>query len=113
MNTQVSSARFVGNSYTVLLPSPRGPLSTTVFDALRGAPRPLPHIGRFPLPETDDFQITLWTLQELSFRRVDGVDPDWEDEASFLALRATMERAQEWDLRRRIVQPPSEPTDAP
>lgn len=81
------------------LPSSRGPLSAAVFAQLRGAPRPLPHVGRLPLPRSDDFQITLWVLQELGFRPIEGVAAAWECERSIVELRRELEAAQEAELR--------------
>lgn len=74
-------------------------MSTAVFDALRGAPRPLPHLGRLPLPRSDDFQITLWVLQELGYRPIEGVAAEWECERSVVELRGQLEAAQEAELR--------------
>lgn len=87
------------------LPSSRGPLSAAVFTQLRGAPRPLPHIGRLPLPRSDDFQITLWVLQELGFRPIQGVASEWECERSVVELRRELEAAQEAELREECFRP--------
>ncbi|MBA2608668.1 MAG: iron-containing redox enzyme family protein [Actinobacteria bacterium] len=95
------------------LPSPRGPLSEDVFQSMRGAARPLPYSGRLPVPASEDFQVTLWVLQEMIFRPFQGVDPRWEDEASAVALRGLLERAQEAELRTNLFCPPTAAQDVP
>ena len=95
------------------LPSPRGALSSSVFDALRGAPHSLTFADELPPTRTDDFQVTLWTLQELRLRTIEGVRPGWEDEPSVTALRASLEAAQETELRDELFQPDTAPSDVP
>lgn len=102
-----------GQHVEVRLPTPRGPLSEEVFGALVGAPRPLPYAGRLPVPVSEDFQVTLWVLQEMTYRAVAGVDPRWEDEGSVVALRHTLERAQETELRANLFCPPTAAQDVP
>ena len=102
-----------GQQVHVQLPTPRGPLSEDVFAALAGTPRPLPYSGRLPVPMSDDFQVTLWTLQEMAFRPLKGVDAGWEDEASVVALRQTLERAQEGELRASLFCSPTAAQDVP
>lgn len=80
------------------IPTPRGDLSSHVFDRLRQSP----DTTSLPWCEPDgpeDEQVTLWTLQQLSFRRIDGVDPAWEEDPAFLALRHELERRMEAGLR--------------
>lgn len=84
------------------VPAPRGPLSAAVFAALGGPPRALPPFDPATPPRSADFQITLWVLQELRFRRLDGVAADWEDAPAVVALRNDLERAQERELRREL-----------
>ena len=93
------------------LPSPRGVLSEQLFARLYGEPGPLPGGPRVGGLDDDDFQISLFLLQELSFRRLEGVDPAWEEEPSLLALRAALERQLEEELRDRITVPTCRPTD--
>ncbi len=80
---------------------------------MSGAPRPLPYSGRLPVPASEDFQVTLWVLQQLAFRPFDDVDARWEDEASLIALRGQLERAQETDLRQTLFCPPTAAQDVP
>jgi hypothetical protein len=47
----------------------------------------------------DDEQISLWVAQQLSFRRIDGVDPAWEEDPSFLRARYELEARLEAELR--------------
>ena len=84
------------------LPTARGSLSEHVVDTLCS------DIGSRPLTDVeptdeDDEAITLFVLQELSYRAMAGVDPAWEEDASFLALRAQLERALEQRLRDRTA----------
>jgi hypothetical protein len=94
------------------LPSPRGRLSDRLFDTLT---RPA---GSTAVPlakpdDRDDEQIALWVCQQLSFRRLDGVDPAWEEDPTFLRARFELERAMEADLRAAIPVWRGEPADAP
>ncbi|MFE7226179.1 iron-containing redox enzyme family protein [Nocardioides sp. NPDC057577] len=81
-----------------MLPKSRGTLSAAVFTALQsGATADLE-----PAPEsTEDAQIALWALYELSYRGFDEVDPDLEWDADLLRLRRGLERSFEAELRRR------------
>jgi hypothetical protein len=88
-------------------------LSSAVFDALRGAPEVLQYSEPLPAPRSDDFQVTLWVLQELRMRTIDGVRADWEDEPSLAALRSTLAGAQETELRRELVPPAMAADDIP
>ena len=69
----------------MLLPLPRGPLSTQVFDLLRTAPDIRPTTPPTSSPDDlvvgaspDDAAITLWMLHELHYRGFDDVDDRWE-----------------------------------
>ena len=94
------------------IPEPRGSLTSHVCDALGRA------MGTHPLhwvepDDVEDQQLALWTLQQLSYQRFDGVDPAWEEDASFLALRATLEQRLEADLRATLEVPSCAPADVP
>ena len=93
------------------LPSPRGVLSEQLFARLASEPASLPARSRVGGLDDDDFQISLFVLQELSFRRLEGVDPAWEDEPSLLAIRAALERRLEEELRDCIAVPTCRPPD--
>jgi hypothetical protein len=92
------------------LPSPRGPLSAAVLDALAGPVRDLPHLvalaqerasGPDDVLADEDVQIALTLLQELHYRGLEGVvDAEWEWAPATLAARVALERAVEAALRR-------------
>ena len=83
------------------LPKPRGPLSDSVFAALREQPaQPVARIDT--ASETpDDAAITLWVLQELAYRGFDDVDDEAETEPELLRVRRRLERELEQSLRDR------------
>lgn len=95
------------------LPTPRGELSEQVLASLRNEPTSLPPPPSLAAIVDDDFQVALWALQELAFRRIQGVDAAWEDEPSFLALRSALEHHQETVLRETLVVPEVAAHDAP
>ena len=76
------------------LPSPRGPLSEAVLDALVGA-RPT---DRLPVPPADvdpygdDLQLALHLSYELHYRSLPGVDDALEWDPDLLRLRSRLER---------------------
>lgn len=79
------------------LPSPRGPLSTVLFNGLRDeAPLPRNLSGS----DADDTQIALWALYELHYRGFDEVDEYLEWDPAVLAVRRQLEQAFETQLRR-------------
>jgi hypothetical protein len=82
------------------LPKPRGPLSDAVLSALLQLPaEPVAAISTQP-ESPDDAAITLWVLQELSYRGFDGVDVDeWEPE--LVRVRRRLEDDLEAQLRAR------------
>lgn len=72
------------------LPAPRGPLSTAVLDALRGAPlAPVEVPGSDPFG--DDLQLALYVLYELHYRGFEGVADDLEWDPALLGLRRDLE----------------------
>jgi len=85
------------------LPTPRGPLSELVVDALRDPPH---RLAPAPSPATgalgEDLQLTLYVLYELNYRGFRDVDAGWEWQPSLLALRASMEADFEACLRERV-----------
>ncbi|MEU9976391.1 iron-containing redox enzyme family protein [Streptomyces sp. NPDC051014] len=73
------------------LPGPRGPLSSAVLDALRGAaPAAVPSPARSS-PYGDDLQLALYALYELHYRGFDGVPDDLEWDSGLLAVRHALE----------------------
>jgi len=89
---------------------PRGPLSRAAFSALV-SPEPFqPALPTAAADEadvlgSDDVQVTLWALYELSFRGFDDVPPDREWDADVLALRGDLERVFEAAVRRHVGTP--------
>ncbi|HEX7279373.1 MAG TPA: iron-containing redox enzyme family protein [Solirubrobacterales bacterium] len=77
------------------LPSPRGPLSEQLFEALEGPPGArlaLPDPVDSPDPIADeDLQLALYVAYELHYTAIDGVDESWEWSPSLLAFRASLE----------------------
>jgi hypothetical protein len=79
------------------LPTPRGPLSEYLLEALR---QPAGGVSGWPTVDGDalagdDFQLALYCCYELHYRSFERVDPGWEWEPSLLAFRAELERAFE------------------
>jgi len=74
-----------------VLPTPRGPISATVIEAL-GRPA-----GRLPVPDgdpyDDDHALALHVCYELHYRGFTGVDAEWEWEPELLRFRRDLERA--------------------
>jgi len=76
------------------LPTPRGPLSTTVLDRLHhpGNPLPLPDTAATTAdPYGEDLHLALYTCYELHYRGFPGIDPDLEWNPALLRLRAALE----------------------
>ncbi|HEV2857240.1 MAG TPA: iron-containing redox enzyme family protein [Solirubrobacterales bacterium] len=78
------------------LPSPRGPLSERLFEALEGPPG-----ERLEAPGTidsadpiadEDLQLALYIAYEIHYTGIRGVDEAWEWEPSLLAFKAVLER---------------------
>ncbi|MER6012427.1 iron-containing redox enzyme family protein [Streptomyces bluensis] len=85
-------ARSEPRHHTPPLPAPRGPLSQTVVDALKGSR----HGGAPPAPADqpaygDDLQLALYILYELHYQGFDGVPDDREWDPGLLAVRRTLE----------------------
>ena len=82
------------------LPKPRGPLSDAVLSALRQPPtEPVAPITTEP-ESADDAAITLWALQELSYRGFDELGDDSVDEWEPELVR--VRRRLEDDLEARL-----------
>ena len=95
-------------------PSPRGPLSAALLEALTGAPGPV-HALQVAADRAvavtrdvigdEDVQLALLVLYELHYRGVDGVDEAWEWQPDLLRVRATLEQAFEAALRALVPVP--------
>src|SRR3954470_4286411 len=97
-------------------PAPRGPLSTALLEALRGAPGPVPAVqaaadgalaATTDVLADEDLQLSLFVLYELHYRGVDGVDEAWEWQPDLLRARGDVERAFETALRQVVPVPHS------
>src|SRR5919112_1919960 len=97
-------------------PSPRGPLSEAVLDALHEAPgSPLPpvHAGHVADPlADDDLHLALYCCYELHYRGFDGVDEAWEWDPGLLTFRAQLEAIFEQGMRDALAGWTPPPADA-
>jgi hypothetical protein len=91
------------------LPTPRGPITESLFGALRQPPDSAEprtaHPVVFPAdPLTDDdLQLALWCCYELHYRGFEDVDTGWEWAPSLLALRRELETGVLDALRRDVA----------
>jgi Iron-containing redox enzyme len=84
------------------LPTPRGPVSEALLDALVGDPGSLGTIAVMPPTEPlsdDDLHLSLYVLYELHYRGFEDVDERWEWDVGALDLRARLECEFETGLR--------------
>ncbi|GAA4208634.1 iron-containing redox enzyme family protein [Streptosporangium oxazolinicum] len=95
----------------MLLPTPRGPFTASLFEHLR---RPPHTFDAPPVPdvEDEDLQLALFACYELHYRGFADVDEEWEWEPSLLAVRKALERRFEDGLAR-VVPRPSPPPGVP
>jgi hypothetical protein len=63
--------------------------------------------------DAEDEQLSLYLLQQLSYRPIADVDPAWEDDLTFLVLRERLEQAMEDRLRDALAVPDCEPAGVP
>jgi pyrroloquinoline quinone (PQQ) biosynthesis protein C len=106
---------------SVKLPLPRGPLSEHVIATLAHPPDSgivlvgdhAGHGSDADGIDSEDEQLALFVLQQLSYRPMSGVDPAWEDQPSFLVLRANLEQAMEQRLRDHLQVPTCAPAAVP
>jgi hypothetical protein len=78
------------------LPSPRGPLSERLFEALEGPPdvgleAPGPVDSADPIAD-EDLQLALYVAYETHYAGIRGVDERWEWAPSLIGFRAELER---------------------
>jgi len=97
------------------MPSPRGPISERVIDALQRPPGsldpgPLPTCDQ-PLAD-DDLHLSLYVLYELHYRGFEAVDPRWEWDVGALALRTRLETVFEEGLDAALAGWTPPPADA-
>lgn len=81
------------------LPAARGPLSESLFAALRSSPlepAAFAPVGDVHSPmQDDDLQLALYVAYELHYSSIAGVDERWEWEPALLGFRAELEQAFE------------------
>src|SRR5688500_10230345 len=94
------------------LPQARGPLSRHVLDVLRSLPAGSA-MRSVPADGADDEQLTLFVLQQISYRRFDGVDPAWEEHPDLVAVRNGLEAQMERRLRFDVTIPDVAPAGVP
>jgi hypothetical protein len=94
------------------LPEVRGPLSAAVRAALTGGPTDALHAEATAAVDRagdvltdDDVQLALFTLYELHYGGIAGVDDDLEWDAGLLAARAALEAAHEAAMRAAVPTP--------
>lgn len=88
----------------MLTPKPRGRLSESVIDHLRGR-GPLPSAPVETADHDEDLQLALWTVYELAYRGFDDVDDAMEWDPEVLRVRRDLEETFEGELRDRCTQP--------
>jgi Iron-containing redox enzyme len=86
------------------LPSPRGPVSALLLDALPRPVHDLPVDVPAP-PDEEDLHLALYLCYEMHYRGLPGVSDEWEWHPSLIALRATLERRFEAALRALVPRP--------
>jgi hypothetical protein len=88
------------------LPSPRGPVSRGVIDALTGG-APLDtealvgriHAAAGDVMHDDDLQLALFVAYQLHYDGIEGVEDTWEWDPDLLRVRAALEARLEGELR--------------
>src|SRR5947209_13350591 len=84
------------------LPSPRGPVSELLLEALVGRPGTLPPEKPTPVEDPladEDLNLSLYLCYELHYRGLPGVDDRWEWNPSLLRLRSLLEEQFEEALK--------------
>jgi len=86
------------------LPQPRGPVSRALIELLRDAPDATDGRAPIALSSTDeDAHLALHCIYELSYRGFAGVSDEWEWDPRVLAVRRTLERRFEDEVRRAVA----------
>ena len=94
-------------------PTPRGPISAALLEVLLLGADPSVFTDVVPaaiaattdLLRDEDLQLALFSLYELQYGGIEGVDDRWEWNPSLLAARAMLEDRYEAELRNRIPTP--------
>jgi len=87
------------------LPTPRGPLTETLFSALRSGDDFFAVLTAVPDAAAGDAALALWVLHQLHYRDLTGVPDDLEWDPQLLRLRGLLERDLERRLRSRFTAP--------
>jgi hypothetical protein len=87
------------------LPTPRGPLTETLFSGLRSGDDFFAVLTALPEARHDDAALALWVLHQLHYLGFDGVSDELEWDPQLLRIRAVLERDLEERLRSRFVAP--------
>jgi len=97
------------------LPTPRGPISAALLEALVEAPGAL---GPLDVPRPDDpladedLHLALYLCYELHYRGLPGVDERWEWNPGLLGVRAALEERFECGLIETVPRPAPVPAEA-
>lgn len=94
-----------GYSAVMELPTSRGPLSESLVAALRSDHDFLPVLAEAQGASTEDGAISLWTLHQLHYRRIERVPDELEWDPQLIRLRTLLERDLEQRLRARFAPP--------
>ena len=88
------------------LPTPRGPLTETLFRALRSGDDFFSVLTTLSDARADDAALALWTLHQLHYRDFTAVPDDLEWDPQLLRVRAVLELDLEQRLRSRFTPTP-------
>jgi len=88
------------------LPTPRGPLTETLFRALRSGDDFFSVLTTLSDARADDAALALWTLHQLHYRDFTAVPDDLEWDPQLLRARAVLELDLEQRLRSRFTPTP-------
>ena len=88
------------------LPTPRGPLTETLFRALRSGDDFFSVLTTLAEARADDAALALWTLHQLHYRDFTAVQDDLEWDPQLLRARAVLELDLEQRLRSRFTPTP-------
>jgi len=96
-------SRVDGYLMSMDLPTPRGPLTETLFSALRSGDDFFAVLTAVPDANAGDAALALWVLHQLHYRDLTGVPDDLEWDPQLLRLRGLLERDLERRLRSRFT----------
>ena len=98
-------SRATGYTTDMDLPTPRGPLTETLFGALRSGDDFFAVLTALPGADRDDAALALWVLHELHYRDFTGVPTTRSGTPSCSGCAALLERDLEPRLRSRFTRP--------